>query len=199
MAYVALLDATVLHPWIICDLLLRLAERGLYRPAWSKSILDEPVDSLIERMPEHEERFHRRRERMEATFAEAMTADPARFMTAVPDGVDEKDRHVVAAALAARADVVVTDNVRDFAVDALGSIGLLVQTADEFLIHQWWLDPTGVAAELVEMAAATTRPPLSPVAVLESLSRLAPDFARLVAGSAEFVAAGGRAGDDVRP
>jgi hypothetical protein len=31
VAYVALLDASVLHPWVVCDLLLRLAERGLYR------------------------------------------------------------------------------------------------------------------------------------------------------------------------
>ncbi len=30
MAYVALLDASVLHPWVVCELLLRLAERGLH-------------------------------------------------------------------------------------------------------------------------------------------------------------------------
>lgn len=72
MAYVALLDASVLHPWVVCDLILRLAERGLYRPAWSDAILDELVGSLTERMPGHEERFRRRREHMEAAFAEAM-------------------------------------------------------------------------------------------------------------------------------
>ena len=49
MAYVALLDASVLHPWVVCELLLRLAERGLYRPAWSAEILDELVESLIRR------------------------------------------------------------------------------------------------------------------------------------------------------
>lgn len=118
MAYVALLDASVLHPWVICDLLLRLAERGLYRPAWSEAILDELVQSLIERMPEHEKRFRRRREHMEAAFAEAMTRRPERFVAAVPPAVDESDRHVVAAAFAARADVIVTDNVSDFAPDA---------------------------------------------------------------------------------
>ena len=52
MAYVGLLDASVLHPWVVCDLLLRLAERGLYRPAWSAEILDEVVNSLTERRPE---------------------------------------------------------------------------------------------------------------------------------------------------
>lgn len=41
MAFVALLDASVLHPWIVCELPLRLTERGLYRPAWSTEILEE--------------------------------------------------------------------------------------------------------------------------------------------------------------
>lgn len=125
MAYVALLDASVLHPWVVCDLLLRLAERRLYRPAWSEAILDELVESLVERMPEREERFRRRREHMEAAFAEAMTRRPERFASAVPPAVDEGDRHVVAAALAARADVIVTDNIRDFAPDDLAEVGLL--------------------------------------------------------------------------
>ena len=84
--------------------LLRLADRGLYRPAWSREILDELVESLNRRQPEHEERFRRRREHMEAAFAEAITHQPGRFESAVPDEVDPGDRHVVAAAFAARAD-----------------------------------------------------------------------------------------------
>jgi len=180
VAYVALLDASVLHPWVVCDLLLRLAERGLYRPAWSREILDELVDSLTERKPEHAERFRRRRERMEATFAEAMAERPERLMSAVPGEVDVGDRHVVAAALAARVDVVVTNNVRHFAPERLAESGLLVQTADEFLIHQWWLDPQGVHEVLAEMAASTSRPPLTVELVLESLRRFAPEFVSLV-------------------
>ena len=180
MAYVALLDASVLHPWVTCDLLLRLAERGLYRPAWSSEILDELVDSLTERKPEHAERFQRRREHMEAAFAEAMTEHATRLLAAVPDEVDVSDRHVVAAALAARADVIVTNNVRHFALERLAESGIVVQTADEFLIHQWWLDPQGVDEVLAAMANATSRPPLTTAQVLDSLGRTAPEFARLV-------------------
>jgi hypothetical protein len=180
MAYVALLDASVLHPWVVCELLLRLAERGLYRPAWSSEILDELVDSMTERKPEHAERFRRRREHMEAAFAEAMTEHVTRFLAAVPDEVDQGDRHVAAAGFAARADAIVTNNVRHFASGRLAESGLLIQTADEFLIHQWWLDPKGVAEVLAEMAGATSRPPLTVTQVLDSLGRSAPDFARLV-------------------
>jgi hypothetical protein len=186
MAYVALLDASVLHPWVVCELLLRLAERGLFRPAWSEAILDELVQSLIDRKPEHADRFRRRREHMEAAFAEAMTRRPERFLDAIPPAVDEDDRHVVSAGLAARADVIVTDNIRDFAPEAVAELGLVVQIADEFLIHQWWLDPSGVIEELVAMAEATSQPPLTVHDVLGSLSRHVPDFVELVAKSGEF-------------
>jgi predicted nucleic acid-binding protein len=150
------------------------------RPAWSAEILDELVESLTKRRPEHAARFQRRREQMEAAFAEAMTERPERFLAAVPDEVDERDRHVVAAALAARADVIVTNNIQHFAPQRLADSGLLVQTADEFLIHQWWLDPQGVDAVLTEVAASTSRPPLTIEGVRESLRRVAPEFVSLV-------------------
>ena len=49
MAYVAVLDADVLHPYISVDLLVRLAERRLFRPAWTEEILREVRESLIRR------------------------------------------------------------------------------------------------------------------------------------------------------
>jgi hypothetical protein len=67
--------------------------------------MNRPEDWMLEPgagQPDDEERFRRRRERMEAAFAEAMTPQPGRFTSAVPDEVDAGDRHVVAAAFAAR-------------------------------------------------------------------------------------------------
>jgi hypothetical protein len=88
---------------------------------------------------------------METAFAEAMTRDPPRFLAAVPDDVDVGDLHVVAPALAARADLIVTKNVRHFAPEPLTESGLLVQTADAFLIPQWWFDPEGVGEFMAAM------------------------------------------------
>ncbi len=117
---------------------------------------------------------------MEAAFAEAMTHRPSQFLTAVPGEVDAGDRHVVAAAFAARADVIVTNNIRHFAPARLAESGVLVHTADEFLVHPWWLDPHGVLDEVAAMAAATSLPALSVAQVLASLRRLAPDFVSLI-------------------
>ncbi|TDB80270.1 PIN domain-containing protein [Micromonospora sp. KC721] len=38
---VAVLDACVLVPSVLADTLLRCAEQDLYRPVWSRAILDE--------------------------------------------------------------------------------------------------------------------------------------------------------------
>jgi hypothetical protein len=52
LALSALLDANVLHPHILCDLLLRLAEHDVFRPLWSAEILAETIESVLRRRPD---------------------------------------------------------------------------------------------------------------------------------------------------
>lgn len=70
--YTALLDACVLVPNSLCDTLLRLAERGFYRPLWSARILDETAWALRVVHPEiAHDRIRRRLKVMNATFEDA--------------------------------------------------------------------------------------------------------------------------------
>jgi hypothetical protein len=46
---------------------------------------------------------------------------------------DQKDRHVLAAAIKTNANVIVTNNIKDFPKDYLSSFGLTAKTADDFL------------------------------------------------------------------
>jgi hypothetical protein len=48
----ALLDANVLYPFLVRDVLLSLADAGLYRPLWTDKINDEWSSHLIEQSPE---------------------------------------------------------------------------------------------------------------------------------------------------
>ena len=181
MTYVAVLDADVLHPQISVDMLLRLAERRLFRPAWSKEILIEVRESLVRRGIDAV-RVDRRIQDMRDTFPEAMTDQIERFLPVVPLQVDEGDRHVAAAALAARADAIVTRNISDFAPDNLFSFGIEVQSLDSFLLNQWSLDSEVVLDVLSEMERDRLRSPRTVEELLAVLEVLAPGFATTVLG-----------------
>lgn len=113
MPFSAVLDANVLYPFSLRDTLLRLAELELYTPLWSDRILEEMSRSLVEhRITEGQ--AGRIVQAMRVTFEEAEVgaAEIARLEPAMTD--DAKDRHVLAAAVAADSELVVTFNLADF-------------------------------------------------------------------------------------
>ena len=167
--WVACLDASVLIPMPTADTLLRFAHAGLYRPVWSDQILVEVKRNLVAGWESvTAERAERRIAMMRAAFPEALVPSPGP-VPAVPVAVHPKDRHVVTTAVVARADVIVTDNVRHFARRELaGDIGLLVQTANEFLVDRWAVDRRAAAAAIADHIAALGDPPRSRQEQLEA-------------------------------
>lgn len=191
MVHSALLDANVLHPQILCDLLLRLAEHDAFRPLWSAEILEETVESIRRRRPDLDpERLRRRMAAMNEAFPDACVSGFEHLLPTMPEM--GKDAHVLAAALFAEADVIVSDNVRDFPPHVAPQFEIPVQTADQFLVAQWQLHPLRVVAVIAEQSAGTRRPHLHPAQVLEALRRVVPAFAGLVSGSEEFRGSPGR-------
>lgn len=179
MAYIAVLDACVLHPMQLCDTLLRLADAGFYRPVWSPSILHEMETSIIRRgYPA--EAIRARRVAMEEVFPDALESAGERFIRAVPGAVDAEDRHVVAAAIASHADVIVTANVTDFPHEPLAELGIAIQTPDEFLANQARLAPDIAVRVLGEQAAELQHPPMTLDELLASMERSYPSFVATV-------------------
>ncbi|MCA1717453.1 MAG: PIN domain-containing protein, partial [Actinobacteria bacterium] len=117
MAFVALLDANVLYPAYLRDALLRLAEAEIYQVRWSRQILDEMARNVLENNPDlPEEKIESLVRTMERAFPEAMVTEHEPLIPSMTN--DPKDRHVMAAAVRGRADVIVTSNVRDFPPEA---------------------------------------------------------------------------------
>jgi hypothetical protein len=54
---------------------------------------------------------------------------------------------------------------------------LQAQTADQFLVHQWWLDHDGVLVLLQEMEQQYDRPVTR---ILDTLEKLVPEFAQTI-------------------
>ncbi len=113
----ALLDANVLYPAGLRDLLLRLADRYLFAPLWSADIHAEWMRSLLAGRPDIDASvLDRPREVMDDHFPDALV-DGYEDIAAGLDLPDPDDHHVLAAAIHGRANVIVTRNLRDFPAD----------------------------------------------------------------------------------
>jgi hypothetical protein len=160
MAFGVVLDACVLYPFSLCDILLRLADRELYDPHWSGRILEELARNLIENGLTPQQASYRVGQMRRAfPAAEVLASLVARLEPQMPN--DAKDRHVLAAAVGSPAEAVVTFNLRHFTADACDPYGIEVLHPDRFLVDLHDLDAATVQAEISAQAAALRRPPVS--------------------------------------
>jgi predicted nucleic acid-binding protein len=179
----ALLDANVPFPNALRDTLLRLAATGLYRPLWSDRTLAEVRNAILrERRDVDPARFDRTLDLMRTHFPDATVRDFDHLEAAMVTHL--KDRHVLAAAVAGRADALVTFNLRDFPAAGLRPHRVEAIHPDEFLVNTFELSPQLVVRAVVDQAEATGRhgyPALSLDEVLDRLAKCgAPGFARAV-------------------
>jgi hypothetical protein len=77
---------------------------------------------------------------MGASFSDAKVDDYGSILSACGALPDKDDAHVVAAALKTRADLIVTDNLKDFTEKVLAQLGLDVRSADPFIAGAIMLD-----------------------------------------------------------
>jgi predicted nucleic acid-binding protein len=177
VTFTALLDANVLYPAYLRDTLLRLAAAEVYQVRWSEQILEEMSRNLKKRVaPELHYRVGRTVDKMKRAFPEAMVTGHESLIPSMTN--DEKDRHVLAAAVEAGADVIVTSNLKHFPPSACAPHNIDVQPPDRFLCYQWELrDPEHLAAILEAWASGLNTPPLTLETLLEDyLARSAPRF-----------------------
>src|SRR5579875_2727195 len=178
MVRIAVLDANVLWPQYLRDALLTAAEYDLYRGHWTDAILDEARTSLI-----REGRLTA--ERAEWTFGEMRRGFPHFLVTGYERLIplmmnDEKDRHVLAAAVHAGADTIVTFNTKDFPLTSCEPYAIDIDTPDDFLMDLWVSNPSTMARALVRMANRLNKPPLTVQRlVADVLGGPAPAFAKL--------------------
>lgn len=134
--HIVLGDANVLYSRVLRDYLLYAMGRRVIRVHWSAAILDEVVEHLSQNVDGFDIRSGARLiAAMNGAFpySEVIpTADDVAVVhtLALPD---DDDRHVLAAAVAAEADVLCTDNIRDFPAEAMAAVGIQVMTADALL------------------------------------------------------------------
>lgn len=152
----ALLDANVLFPTVLREILAETAAGGVYAPLWSQRILDEWVHAAQRLGPLQSDRAGAEAALLRIRFPAAMVAagDEAGLGIQLPDA---GDLHVVRAALDGGAEVIVTMNLRDFPRRALAPLGLRAIHPDEFLMQAFSAHSAIIAqavAHTVERALA---------------------------------------------
>ena len=178
-----LLDADVLFPIRICDFILTASTNGLFqRPIVSELILAEAIRNVIADLPDLDEaRVQRRFANVRVATDGHGIAVPRRFVDAVI--VNEKDRHVVAAAIFHSVDFVVTNDrrlrreVTSWAAE--NNQALVALSADELVGRLLDESADDVAGVVRAMAARMNRPARSTTDVLEALCRSLPALGRL--------------------
>lgn len=130
----AIYDACVLYPAPLRDLLMRLAVSKLVHAAWTDEIHAEWMSNLLQDRPElQRDRIERTRQKMDAYNNESLIRG-YEYLIPTLSLPDSNDRHVLAAAIHARASFIVTFNVKDFPKNALSSHGVEAVLPDDFVV-----------------------------------------------------------------
>ncbi len=144
--FTVLYDACVLYPAPLRDLLMHVAMTDLYRAKWTDAIHDEWTRNVLKDRPDlTPEQLQRTRDLMNAHVRDCLVTGYETLIDAITLP-DPKDRHVLAAAIRAGADVIVTFNLKDFPENDLKPYGIEAQHPNDFLTFQLDLAPNIVCA-----------------------------------------------------
>lgn len=162
--FTALTDACVLAGALRRNMLLSLAEAGLFRPRWSGRILVETQKAISE-ITKGATDGSRQRAAIEAAFPEAIVSGYEVFEDKL-DQPDPNDNHVLAAAISTSASVIVTDNLVDFPTASLAPHAIYAISADDFIADKIELDPSEAILALRSMRERFKSPALDVAALI---------------------------------
>jgi len=130
---IAVLDACVLYPPSLRDLLMWLATVRIYSPRWTDEIQSEWIRNVLSDNPElPPAQLDRTRTLMNRVTPNCLVSGYEEHIPTV-SLPDANDRHVVAAAIVSRATMIITFNLSDFPDAALRSYGVKAVHPDIFL------------------------------------------------------------------
>lgn len=166
------MDACVLAHQGVCDFLLRLSERPrLLVPHWSAEVLAEVRRTHVDKLgwpPHLADSFQNA---VREAFPEAEIRDYEKLVAVVTN--DEKDRHVLAAAIHGDCPLILTFNLRHFPAEALAPWVIQASHPQDYLLILYEMEPKRVVGCLGEIAG---RRKLEIEDVLIRLGRVLPSF-----------------------
>lgn len=177
----------MLYMALLRDLLLRLAVEGVCQVHWSAEVQREWKRHLVDDAGYAETAIARTQARMDAAFPQAQVTD---YQGLIPELSlpDAADRHVLAAAVQARANVLVTFNLKDFPPGVLDEHVIVPLHLDALLPRLWTESPDGFRLALGRLVASLKAPPMDLEDIATALEKLQmPQTAMLLREEVEAV------------
>lgn len=169
--FTVVFDACVLYPAPLRDVLIEVGMQGIFRPRWTDDIHDEWISHILaDRKDITPEALARTRKLMDSAIPDCLITGHRSLVEGLhlPDA---DDRHVLAAAIIAKAAVIVTYNTRDFPAKILDPYGIEAQHPDDFLVYQFDLAQGAVCQAIKRLRARLKKPPMDVQAYLDCLTR----------------------------
>ncbi len=170
--FAVVLDSCVLYPMYLRDTLLCAAEAGLYQPHWTSEILEGAFRNLIIDQRITPQKADSLQKLLNMAFPEAMIPVTPQLIPCMDN--HQGDRHVLAAALIAKAQVIVTDNLKHFPPSSLSQFRVEAQSADTFLTSLFDLSPPTMVNVLKTQVQGKTKPKLTVLELLDLLKYQTP-------------------------
>ena len=164
----AFLDANVIRGQLTNDILLSLADHDVFDPRWSRQVLDEMRRNRPDGVSE--ERIDRRISQMNRAFPAAMTTGHESLEPQMP--ADDKDKHVLAAAVHSGSAVLVTDNLKDFHPQSSGPHAMRLNSLSGFLGRKLEEQPERVLSGLRDMLTRNRRDPRTMSQLIDKLASM---------------------------
>lgn len=167
--FTCVLDTNVIYPIFIRDLLFWFASYELCTIKWSLHIFDE-WERLMKTKGFDSGQIERAINGANSAFPDAFVSNYEALIDTL-NLKDEQDNHVLAAAIKTNANIIVTNNLKDFPDEYLNTFGLKAKGADDFISDLIDLNPETAVEAFMEMVFAKKNPDLDEYEVLDIMRK----------------------------
>ena len=151
-------DSCVLYSNHLRDVLMQLALTELFRAKWTEQIHDEWTRNLLKNRPDIDpNKLKNLRQVMDLAVPDCLVTG---FESIIPslNLPDPGDQHVLAAAIIAKANIIITVNLKDFPTDTLSNYSIKAQHPDNFIADLLNLEPRRVIAAIQTIQSRLKNP-----------------------------------------
>lgn len=148
-----------------------LALTTLFKARWTEEIHQEWIRNVLKNRPDLTiEQLTRTKNLMNSNVRDCLVVGYESLITAI-ELPDPDDRHVLAAAIRAKADIIVTFNLSDFPATALECYGVKAVHPDDFIQNLIDHYPEAVCTAAHRQRQTLTKPPKTTDEYLDTLQK----------------------------